>query len=72
MSIMRQSSKAQDRTLGNWIQNIQLTYDFNAILSERAKLVVVAMSALTEGNHPVLDRLWMAHLGNTETAEAAV
>lgn len=72
MSIMQQSSKAQDRTLGVWFQIIQqgmvkfprfqcLEAEFNLFLLNRANLVVAAMNTLIDGNSPTLDLLWSRH-----------
>ncbi|SFI32990.1 hypothetical protein SAMN05216206_1900 [Pseudomonas guineae] len=48
----------------------KLANDFNEFLRDRANLVVAAMSALTEGNNPSLDALWMTYATkNTESAE---
>lgn len=58
MSIMQQSSKAQDRTL---------TEDFNGFLRDRAKLLFAAMNSLTAGNSPSLEELWSAHFADTDS-----
>ena len=55
-------SRAHYAGLDGQVFKQKLAEDFNEFLRDRAKLVVAAMAALTEGNSPSLDALWTLHL----------
>ena len=46
------------------INKNKLSDDFTDFLRDRAKLVVAAMSALSEGDSPSLNPLWSEHLAH--------
>lgn len=65
-------SKAHYANLEGAAFKQKLVTDFNEFLRDRANLVVVAMTSLTEGNSPGLDALWATHLANnTDKEESA-
>ena len=55
-------SKAHYADLDEAAFKQKLAADFNEFLRDRAKLVVAAMTSLTEGNSPALETLWTTHL----------
>lgn len=65
-------SKAHYASLEGPAFKQQLIIDFNEFLRDRAKLVVAAMTVLTEGNTPALETLWTKHLADgTDTPQSA-
>jgi hypothetical protein len=59
-------SKAHYAGLDGAVFKQKLAEDFNEFLRDRAKLVVAAMTVLTEGNGPSLNALWTMHLASTQ------
>ncbi len=57
-------SKAHYAGLDDAVFKNKLSDDFTDFLRDRAKLVVAAMSALSEGDSPSLNPLWSEHLAH--------
>lgn len=59
-------SKAHYADLDGAVFKEKLAEDFNGFLRDRAKLVVAAMTVLTEGNSPSVNTLWTMHLASAQ------